>query len=152
MPQGGLLSLDYESVSRQVEFGTLTTIRLARWLAKHARGSGRMVVIGSTYGTVKPVSNLGAYSLGKAAMEQTVRLLAPELAGKGIAINAVLPSFIPMGMNRAKTRHAILTETAKVPLGRLCGPEDIAGSVEYLLSASASFVVGQLLPLTGGQL
>ncbi len=152
VPQGGLLSLDTESVSRQVEFGTLTTIRLARWLAKHARGSGRMIVIGSTYGTVDPASHLGAYSLGKAAMEQTVRLLAPELAGKGIAINAVLPSFIPMGMNRAKTRHAVLTETAKVPLGRLCGPEDVASSVEYLLSASASFVVGQLLPLTGGRL
>jgi hypothetical protein len=43
-----------------------------------------------------------------------------------------------------------LTETAKVPAGRLCGPEDIAGSVEYLLCAGASFVVGQLPPLTGG--
>jgi NAD(P)-dependent dehydrogenase (short-subunit alcohol dehydrogenase family)/acyl dehydratase len=152
VPQGGLLGIDYESVSRQVEFGTLTTIRLARWLAQRARGSGRMVVIGTTAATVKPASHLGAYALGKAAMEQTVRLLAPELAGKGITINAVLPSFMPMGMNRAKTRHAVLTETAKVPLGRLCSPEDIAGSVEYLLSASASFVVGQLLPLTGGRL
>jgi NAD(P)-dependent dehydrogenase (short-subunit alcohol dehydrogenase family)/acyl dehydratase len=151
-PQGGLLGIDSEIVSRQVEFGTLTTIRLARWLARHARGSGRMVVIGTTAATVQPAPHLGAYALGKAAMEQTVRLLAPELAGKGIAINAVLPSFMPMGMNRAKTRHAVLTETAKVPLGRLCTPEDIAGAVEYLLSASASFVVGQVLPLTGGRL
>jgi NAD(P)-dependent dehydrogenase (short-subunit alcohol dehydrogenase family)/acyl dehydratase len=152
VPQGGLLGSDYEIVSRQVEFGTLTTIRLARWLAQHARGSGRMVVIGTTAATVKPTTHLGAYALGKAAMEQTVRLLAPELAGKGITINAVLPSFMPIGMNRAKTRYAVLTETAKVPLGRLCSPEDIAGSVEFLLSASASFVVGQVLPLTGGQL
>lgn len=152
VPQGGLLGIDYESVSRQVEFGTLTTIRLARWLALHARGSGRMVVIGSTYATVDPASHLGAYSLGKAAMEQTVRLLAPELAGKGITINAVLPSFMPVGMNRTMTRRTVLTETAKVPAGRLCGPEDIAGSIEYLLSASASFVTGQLLPLTGGRL
>jgi len=151
-PQGGLLGIDSGIVSCQVEFGTLTTIRLARWLARHARGSGRMVVIGTTAATVKPAPHLGAYALGKAAMEQTVRLLAPELAGKGIAINAVLPSFMPMGINRAKTSHAVLTETAKVPLGRLCGPEDIAAAVEYLLSPGAAFVVGQLLPLTGGQL
>lgn len=152
VPQGGLLGLDYESVSRQVEFGTLTTIRLARWLARHAAGTGRMVVIGSTYATVNPMPHLGAYSLGKAAMEQTVRLLAPELAGKGITINAVAPSFMPIGMNRASTRRNILTETAKVPAGRLCGAEDVAASVEYLLSAGASFVTGQALPLTGGQL
>jgi NAD(P)-dependent dehydrogenase (short-subunit alcohol dehydrogenase family)/acyl dehydratase len=152
VPQGGLLGLDAETVLRQVEFGTLTTIRLARWLVRHARGSGRMVVLGTTAATVKPALHLSAYALGKAAMEQTVRLLAPELAGKGIAINAVLPSFMPLGMNSAKTRHAVLTETAKVPLGRLCSPEDIAGAVEYLLSPSASFIAGQLLPLTGGQL
>jgi NAD(P)-dependent dehydrogenase (short-subunit alcohol dehydrogenase family)/acyl dehydratase len=150
-PQGGLLELDTETVSRQVEFGTQTTIRLARWLVRHARGSGRMIVLGTTVATIKPVLNLAAYSLGKAAMEQTVRLLAPELGSKGISINAVLPSFMPQGMNSAKTRHAILTETAKVPLGRLCSPDDIAGSIEHLLSEQGAFIAGQILPLTGGQ-
>ncbi len=150
-PQGGLLGLDSETVSRQVEFGVLTTIRLARFLVRHARGSGRMVVIGTTAATIKPVLNLAAYSLGKAAMEQTVRLLAPELAGKGISINAVLPSFMSQGMNSAKTRHTILTETAKVPIGRLCTPGDVASSIEYLLSESGAFIAGQILPLTGGQ-
>ena len=150
-PQGGLLDLDSETVSRQVEFGTQTTIRLARWLVRHTPGSGRMVVLGTTAATLKPVLNLAAYSLGKAAMEQTVRLLAPELSSKGISINAVLPSFMPQGMNSAKTRHAILTETAQVPLGRLCSPDDIAGSIEYLLSEKGAFVAGQILPLTGGR-
>jgi NAD(P)-dependent dehydrogenase (short-subunit alcohol dehydrogenase family)/acyl dehydratase len=150
-PQGSLLGLDAETVSRQVDFGTLTTIRLARFLVGHARGPGRMVVVGSTAATLKPVLNLSAYSLGKAAMEHTVRLLAPELAGKGISINAVLPSFMPGGINSVKTRHALLTETAKVPLGRLCTPDDVASSIEYLLSEPGAFVAGQILPLTGGQ-
>ena len=151
-PAGGLLGLDRETISRQVEFGTLTTIRLARWLARHTRGSGRMVVLGTTAATIKPALNLAAYSLGKAAMEQAVRLLAPELAARGITINAVLPSFMPQGMNSAKARQAILSETAKVPLGRLCNPDDIAGCIEYLLSEKGGFVTGQVVPLTGGQL
>jgi NAD(P)-dependent dehydrogenase (short-subunit alcohol dehydrogenase family)/acyl dehydratase len=150
-PQGGLLGLDLETVAAQVNFGALTTIRFARWLARHARGNGRMVVVGST-ATIKPVLHLVAYSLGKAVMEQTVRLLAPELAGKGISINAVLPSFMPQGMNSAKSRQAILSETAKVPLGRLCTAEDVVGSIEYLLSAQGAFISGQILPLTGGHL
>ncbi len=58
---------------------------------------------------------------------------------------------MPQGMNSAKTRHAILTETAKVPLGRLCTPDDIASSIEYLLSEHGGFIAGQILPLTGGQ-
>ena len=151
-PPGGLLAAETELISRQVEFGTVTTVRLARWLARHVQSSGRMVVLGTTAATIQPVLNLGAYALGKAAMEQTVRLLAPELAGKGISINAVLPSFMPQGMNRAKTRQAILAETAKVPLGRLCSPEEVAGTIEFLLSEQGGFVAGQILPLTGGKL
>ena len=150
-PQGGLLGIDPETVSRQVEFGSVTTIRLARWLVRHSQGSGRMVVLGATVATMKPALNLAAYALGKAAMEQTVRLLAPELASRGISINAVLPSFMPQGINSAKTRAAILTETARVPLGRLCSPDDIAGCIEFLLSEKAAFIAGQILPLTGGQ-
>lgn len=151
-PQGGLMTLDLETIESQVRFGTLTTIRLARWLARHARGAGRMVVLGTTAATLEPSLQLAAYSLGKAAMQQTVRLVAPELAGKGISINAVLPSFMPQGMNRTKTRHIVLSETAAVPLGRLCTPDDVAASIEYLLSDAGSFIAGQLLPLTGGRL
>lgn len=151
VPQGGLLSLDDETISRQVDFGTHTTIRLARWLCRHVRGAGRIVVVGSTNATVKPLLTYSAYSLGKAVMENTVRLLAPELASRNITINAILPSFMAQGMNSAKTRQAILSETAKVPLGRLCNPDDVSGGIEYLLSEHGGFVTGQMLPLTGGQ-
>jgi 3-oxoacyl-[acyl-carrier protein] reductase len=151
-PEGGLLTLEDEVIGRQVEFGALTTIRLARWLARHCSEGGRMVAVGSTAATVAPVVRLAAYSLGKAAMEHAVRLLAPELAVKGITINAVLPSFMAQGINRAKTRPAVLSETAKVPLGRLCTSEDIAAAVQFLLGEGGRFISGQLLPLTGGRL
>ena len=92
------------------------------------------------------------YSLGKAVLEHSMRLLAPELARKGVTVNAVLPSFIPVGMNAAKSSRAVLLETAKVPAGRLGSPVEVANAIEYLLSPGASFVSGQLVSLTGGQM
>jgi 3-oxoacyl-[acyl-carrier protein] reductase len=151
-PQAGLLDADLDAVRAQVEFAGATTIRLARFLRAHSAGGGRMVTLGSTAGTLKPVLNMGPYSLGKATLEHTVRLLAPELARSGISINLVLPSFVPAGMNSAKTSRVVLAEAAKVPLGRVCSPEDVCRAVEFFLSTGTEFVTGQLLPLTGGQL
>jgi 3-oxoacyl-[acyl-carrier protein] reductase len=151
-PKGGLLELDVDTVRRQLEFGGLTTVRLARWFAAHAQPEARLVLIGSTAGSVQPELSLAAYSLGKATLEHAVRLLAPELAARGITINAVVPSFMPLGINQAKPERATLLEMARVPAGRLCTVDDVLASVGYFMSSEASFVTGQVLPLTGGRL
>jgi 3-hydroxybutyryl-CoA dehydratase len=151
-PQGSLLDVETDAVRAQVEFGSLTTIRIARFLRSLGGASARLVILGTTAATIKPVVSMSAYSLGKAALEHTVRLLAPELARSNITINLVAPSFVPVGMNSAKTNRVILTETAKVPMGKLCAPEDVAGAVDFFLSERAAFITGQMLPLTGGQL
>jgi 3-oxoacyl-[acyl-carrier protein] reductase len=152
-PQGSLLDVEIDAVRTQLEFGGPATIRVARFLRSQADNNGaRLVVLGTTAATFKPTLNTAAYSLGKATLEHTVRLLAPELARANITINTVAPSFVPAGMNNAKTDRVILTEKAKVPLGRLCSPEDVARTVDFFLSPGAAFITGQILPLTGGQL
>jgi len=95
---------------------------------------------------------MAAYSLGKVCLENTVRLLAPELAIKKITINAVCPSFTPVGMNQQVNERVLLVEKAAVPLGRLCDVGDIGGVIKYLLAPEASFISGQSIALTGGQL
>ena len=149
-PHGSLLDAEDAALRAQLEFGGVVTVRLARFLRRF--GGSRLVILGSTAATIKPVLNMSAYSLGKAALEHAVRLLAPELARSGITINLIAPSFVPLGMNSDKTSRVVLAEAAKVPVGRLCSPGDVASVTEFLLSPGAAFITGQILPLTGGQL
>jgi NAD(P)-dependent dehydrogenase (short-subunit alcohol dehydrogenase family) len=90
--------------------------------------------------------------LAKATLEYTIKLLAPELALQKIAINAVCPSFLPVGMNLQTNERQKLMAKAAVPLGRLCEPEDVLGAIRFLLSKDASFLTGQTIVLSGGQL
>jgi NAD(P)-dependent dehydrogenase (short-subunit alcohol dehydrogenase family)/acyl dehydratase len=152
-PRGGLLHADEALIRTQLDFGTVVAIRLARFLFGCAGPEGgRFIALGSTAGTFKPYLPLGAYSLGKACLENTLRLLAPELARKKITINAVCPSFIATGINKRANERQILMESAGIPLGRVCVPEDVVGMVSYFLSPSSSFVSGQVIALNGAQL
>jgi NAD(P)-dependent dehydrogenase (short-subunit alcohol dehydrogenase family) len=131
-PQGGLLAVSDEVLEQQLHFGSTLTIRLARYLSASVGEEGRLV--------------------GKALLEHTVRLLAPELARKRITVNAVSPSVVATGMNAHLNDRQRLREVAQIPLGRLCEAADVAGAVEFLLSPKAAFLSGQSLALTGGQL
>lgn len=151
--QGGLLSVPRQALEQQLSFATFRTIELARLLAGRSESEGgRLVVLGSTAGTEKPSLGKAAYSLAKASLEHTVKLLAPELALKKITINAVSPSFLPVGMNLHANERQRLMAKAAVPLGRLCETADVMGAIRYLFSSDASFLTGQTIVLSGGQL
>ena len=151
-PQGGLLDVPLDTVAMQVAFGSTYLIRLARLLSTSATDGGRLVAIGSSYGLHSPNFSLASYSLGKATLEHTVSLLAPDLAKRRITVNAVTPSVLASGLNAHITERQQLREVAKIPLGRLCEESDVIGLVRFLLSPDASFISGQSIRLTGAQL
>lgn len=152
MPHGGLLGAPIEVIRRQMDFATTHTIALARVLqGKVGEQGGRLVALGSIAGQRKPALSVSTYSLSKAALEQTVKLLAPELARRKITVNAVCPSFVPTGMNEQSDARARKLEAARVPLGRLCSPDDVVGTVRFLFSPEASFLSGESIVLSGGQ-
>jgi NAD(P)-dependent dehydrogenase (short-subunit alcohol dehydrogenase family) len=153
MPKGGLLHSDPRLIEQQLAFGTSHVVRLARLLfSLVGSDGGRMAALGSVAGHYKPALGLGAYSLAKSALEDTLRLLAPELARKKISINAVCPTFVPAGMNVQADDLQIKREAALIPMGRICETQDIVGAVRYLLSPAASFISGQSIVLSGAQL
>jgi len=153
MPKGGLLHSDPRLIEQQLGFGTSHVVRLARLLFNLAGpDGGRMVALGSSAGHNKPTLALGAYSLAKAALEDTLRLLAPELARRKISINAVCPTFVSAGINKQADDAQIKRERALIPMGRTCETDDIVAVVRYLLSSAASFISGQSIMLSGAQL
>ena len=90
------------------------------------------------------------YSAAKAGLLGFTKSLAKEVASRGITVNAVAPGFIDTDMTRAlndEQRNALM---GQIPLGRLGTPADIAATVLFLSSPSASYITGETLHVNGG--
>lgn len=97
--------------------------------------------------------NVIAYTASKSAIEGMTRAMAVELAKYGIRVNCIAPGFIKTNMTTLvfekdpERKKKILSRT---PLGRLGKPEEVAEAALFLVSGSASFITGVVLPVDGG--
>lgn len=93
-----------------------------------------------------------ASAAAKAGLEALVRALAIELAPSGVTVNAVVPGFIrkDAGAHRAIDQGLLAEQTARIPLGRIGSPADVAAAVAFLVSPAANYITGQILHVDGG--
>jgi NAD(P)-dependent dehydrogenase (short-subunit alcohol dehydrogenase family) len=113
---------------------------------------GAIVNVSSGAATTGAPNSYVWYGAAKAAVETFTRGLAVELAPEGIRVNCVSPGVTATDIHASSGRAASLDALGQtIPLGRVAAPEEIAGPILFLLSETASYVVGSVLRVGGGR-
>lgn len=90
------------------------------------------------------------YAAAKAGIEGFTKSLALEGAKSGITVNAIAPGYIGTEMVGAMPQEVLDKIVARVPVGRLGEPEEIARTALFLASDNSSFLTGAVVPVNGG--
>jgi NAD(P)-dependent dehydrogenase (short-subunit alcohol dehydrogenase family) len=136
--------------------------RVSRAVIPLMSGGGVIVNTASRAGKVPAIFN-GAYAVAKAGVIMLTKVMAAELAGMGIRVNAVCPGQIMTDLERwrfdlearffnttSEEREAEMCKT--IPLARIGKPDEVAQLVAFLASDASSYMTGQAVNVTGGQL
>jgi NAD(P)-dependent dehydrogenase (short-subunit alcohol dehydrogenase family) len=135
------------------------TSRLGRAMPR----GGAVVNLGSFSAKIASTIECAVYASSKAAVLSITRSFAHAFAPQGVRVNAVVPGIIDTPMQAEVLEKVALyrdipadevsrTRNATIPLGRTGSPEDCASVIWFLLSAGASYMTGQALNITGGQI
>ncbi len=115
-----------------------------------AQGSGRIVNVGSMAGQVGGLAAGANYAVSKAGVNCLTKSMARALGNCGVTVNTINPGPVESPMVDAWPPGQREEQLAKIPLGRLAQPEDIAGAVVFLASDAAAYIHGAHLDVNGG--
>jgi 3-oxoacyl-[acyl-carrier protein] reductase len=150
MPLSPIAKGDVETFDKVLATNLRGTFLVFAQAARHVAEGGRIIAFSSSV-LAKSFPSYGPYIASKAGVEGLVPVLANELRGRGITVNAVAPG--PTGTDlflNGKTQQQIAELSKLAPLERLGRPEDIANVVSFLAGPDGSWVNAQILRANGG--
>ena len=160
-PDKTFLDLDIDAFRKVVDlnlFGTiLPTTVFVPVMAQNKKGA---IVNFCSESALRPLTRVVGYGAAKSAIASYTRYMATELATKfspELRVNAIVPGFLLTNQNRALLTNpdGSYTDRAKAiiahtPAGRFAEPEELFGTIHYLISDASSFVTGALSVVDGG--
>jgi 3-oxoacyl-[acyl-carrier protein] reductase len=148
-----------EEFSAIVDANLLGCFLFARAVAPGMKkaGGGRIVTISSRAGLATSLTGIQAYASAKHGQVGLVKQLAQELGPFGITVNSVAPGFMATSPDYERQWNNYSEEfrrtfADRIAVRRMGKPEDIADAVLFLASDRASWITGQILPVTGSPL
>lgn len=147
---GPIVDLDLDAARKVVEVNCIAAVSWVQqahraWMKEHG---GAIVNVSSVSG-VRAAPGIGFYGASKAMLVSLTELMALELAPR-IRVNAVAPAVVKTKFASALYDGREEQVAAAYPLQRLGEPDDVAGTVAFLLSEDAAWITGQLVVIDGG--
>ncbi|MGN1014490.1 MAG: SDR family NAD(P)-dependent oxidoreductase [Butyricicoccus sp.] len=159
-----MIDVDADEWDRVININLRSMYLFSRLFAqaqqKHNKHRGHIVSISSQASKLGEYGN-GVYSISKAGVNMLTQVLGLEYAELGITVNAVCPGyvntqimqevFVKRGPIEGMTPQEYETKlTARIPMGRMCEPEEVADVMAFLASPRADYVTGVTLTVAGG--
>lgn len=154
-PAGSVINLENRVLDKLLDVNLRGTFNVIQAYSRAALAGGAqaaIVTVSSAAGSI-PLRGGAAYCVSKAGVEMLTKVLALELGGAGIRVNAIAPGYIDTPMTAGvpgldKSVHGLLSTT---PLGRLGRADEIADGIFFLGSPRSSYMTGQVMHMSGGQ-
>jgi NAD(P)-dependent dehydrogenase (short-subunit alcohol dehydrogenase family) len=149
--------LDADRIGRMLTVNVLGPFLCAgaavrRMSTRHGGGGGAIVNVSSAAARLGSPGEYVDYAASKGAVDTMTIGLAREVAGEGVRVNAVRPGLIETDIHASGGRPDRVEELrGSVPMGRGGTAEEVAATIVWLCSPSASYVTGALVDVAGGR-
>lgn len=145
-----IAQMDDATFDRMVAINFKGTFNTLREASKYLRNGGHIINISSSVTKLRQ-PGYGPYAATKAAVEALTAVLAKEMRGRQITVNAVAPGPTATELFlKGKPEQVVETITKLAPLQRLGQPTDIAAAVSVLAGQDGSWINGQTIFVNGG--
>lgn len=160
-PEGNFFNLKAEEFQTVLDLNLTGTVIPTQVFLKPMMKQGKGSVINfSSMAAFRPLTRVCGYAAAKAGISNFTAFMATECAkkfGEGIRVNAIAPGFFLTEQNRSLLTNPDGTYTKRgqdvirqTPFGRMGEPEELCGTIHYLMSDAAKFVTGTVAVVDGG--
>lgn len=160
-PDGNFFDLKVDEFQKVLELNLTGTVIPTQVFLKPMVKQGKGSVINfSSMAAFRPITRVCGYAAAKAGISNFTEFMATECAkkfGEGIRVNAIAPGFFITEQNRALLTNPDGSYTQRgndvihqTPYGRMGDPEELCGTIHYLMSDAAKFVTGTVAVVDGG--
>ena len=160
-PEGNFFDVKIDAFQKVLDLNLTGTVIPTQIFLKPMVEAGKGSIVNfSSMAAFRPITRVMGYAAAKAGISNFTAFLATEVATKftsGIRVNAIAPGFFVTNQNRALLTNPDGSLTARgaavirqTPFGRFGDPEELCGTIQYLISDASGFVTGTVAVVDGG--